>query len=78
MGDLTIELMQQCLGYQYGCSSEKWSSQGGCWPFRKTGECKHMCTWHELVGDPIQTTKQRDNLICPKCGGDTEWVRVGV
>jgi hypothetical protein len=24
------------------CPSEKWAFQGGCWPFKRSGTCKHM------------------------------------
>jgi len=47
--------------------------------------CKHIkqgqkenCNWHQLVGDPPQTEKQKKNMECPKCKGETVWVRVGV
>ncbi len=47
--------------------------------------CKHihqyhdnLCAWHEQDGTHAQTDEQRKNMLCPKCGGETEWVRVAV
>ena len=78
MPDLTFESMQQCTNYLRGCQSDKWRGNGGCWPFKRNGSCKHMCTWHEIVGDVTQTEEQADKMVCPVCGEETEWVRVGV
>ena len=46
--------------------------------------CKHIfqvmkerCEWHEISGK-AQTGEQRKKMICPECGGETEWVNVGV
>jgi len=47
--------------------------------------CKHIdealkqieC-WHQQWGEESQTDEQRKNMICPKCGGPTEWVNVAV
>lgn len=46
--------------------------------------CKHIqqaeeerCGWHELLGNS-QTKQQRERMICPDCGGETDWVNVGV
>jgi hypothetical protein len=43
--------------------------------------CKHIkeaekkiCGWHEMWSDEKQTIKG----ICPRCGGETEYVRVAV
>jgi hypothetical protein len=43
--------------------------------------CKHIeqaqksvCTWHQQYSDEVQTEKG----ICPRCGGKTRVVRVGV
>jgi len=82
MPDLTIELMQQCTRWK--CDSPKWAAQGGCWPYRKSkkgyeyGTCKHVCQWHEQWSDEAQTEKQREDMVCPRCSAETEWVRVGV
>ncbi len=53
--------------------------------FGKGKECKHireaeedMCGWHSMFSDEVQTDYQRENQICPRCGGDTELVYVGV
>ena len=78
MPDLTIEIMQQCQSVYFGCASVKWKDQGGCWPYKKNGTCKHICGWHEIVGDPVQSEVQAEQMICPKCLGKTEYVRVGV
>ena len=47
--------------------------------------CKHIkaaqkgvCCWHQLVGDPPQTERQKREMECPKCGRETMWVRVAV
>lgn len=47
--------------------------------------CKHideaerlLVCWHEQWGEEVQTDEQRGQMICPKCGGETEWVQVGV
>ena len=47
--------------------------------------CKHidellpkLCFWHQIVGQVTQTDYQRENHICPVCGGRTITVRVGV
>jgi len=82
MPDLTIEYMQQCTRVR--CESEKWKAQGGCWPYKKSsvgyehGQCKHMCGWHELLGDLIQTVGEKIQHRCPRCGGRTETVGVAV
>lgn len=46
--------------------------------------CKHIlevynkvCGWHEQFGEH-QTKKQKEKYICPRCGGKTRAVRVGV
>jgi len=70
MPDLTIVHMQQCCNRQ--CASDKWPL--GCWPWRKTHSCKHVCGWHEQYSDERQTSEG----VCPRCGGKTETVRVGV
>lgn len=48
--------------------------------------CKHIkkyeesiCGWHEVYSlEGTQTKEQREHMICPLCGGPTEWVQVGV
>ena len=48
--------------------------------------CKHiqkvysgkLCLWHEQASHIKQTIEQRKNMVCPKCGGKTEWVKVAV
>jgi len=44
--------------------------------------CKHIlkelqsrCYWNEIVGQK-QTDEQQEKMICPNCGGRTEWVTV--
>jgi hypothetical protein len=69
MPDLTIVHMQQCCNQR--CSSAKWPL--GCWPWRKSRNCKHVCGWHEQSGE-----RQTKEGVCPRCGDKTETVRVGV
>jgi hypothetical protein len=38
---------------------------------------ENQCTWHGAY-DESQTEKQAHDQICPRCGGPTEYVRVGV
>jgi hypothetical protein len=47
--------------------------------------CKHIhqaiyeaCAWHQQYSDEVQTEEQRENHICPKCGGATQVIRVAV
>ena len=39
---------------------------------------KHLICWHEQWGEEVQTDEQHEKMICPVCGGGTEWVRVAV
>ena len=39
---------------------------------------KELVCWHELWGSEVQSDEEREKMICPKCKGETEWVRVGV
>lgn len=48
-------------------------------------ECKHIlaaqkeaCGWHQQWSNEGQTSEQREGMICPRCGSQTMWVRVGV
>lgn len=48
----------------------------------KPKNCKHIdqaekesYCWHQMTGEP-QTEEQKNNMICPVCGGETEWVQV--
>lgn len=52
-----------------------------CEGFNFRGKCSHQqealrlkCNWTELVGPETQNDRQRQELICPRCSGDTEWV----
>ena len=67
-----------CLAYKYGRRTVNFG--GRYYPEL----CKHIlqvmkerCEWHEISGK-AQTDEQRKNMICLECGGETEWVNVGV
>ena len=67
-----------CPAYKYGKRTVNFD--GDCYP----EYCKHIfqvikdrCNWHEISGK-AQTDEQRKKMICPECGGETEWVKVGV
>ena len=67
-----------CPAYKYG---KRIINFGG---FHYPEFCKHIfqvmkerCEWHEISGK-AQTGEQRKKMICPECGGETEWVNVGV
>ena len=54
-----------------------------CEGFNFRGTCKHLaiaaenvCGWNELLGPEEQAGDQRRNKICPRCGGETEWVTI--
>jgi uncharacterized Zn finger protein len=54
-----------------------------CPGWKYHGKCKHvdavraeMCTWHSEYSSEQQTLQQNVNCRCPKCGGETELVRV--
>jgi predicted SprT family Zn-dependent metalloprotease len=38
----------------------------------------HECTWHSLYSDEVQTDEEKENYICPRCGGKTVDVMVAV
>ena len=47
--------------------------------------CEHIklaevmvCGWHQQWSDEVQTGEQREQHICPRCGGPTVVVRVAV
>ncbi len=79
--------MQRCKDLSEGCKevvesisviTGDWFLKKGCDRYTETGMCRHICNWHELMGDFVQTTGQRNHMICPKCKRDTEWVTVGL
>jgi hypothetical protein len=86
MAELDIVHMQQCAEPWYCTKNNPTDGEMGCWPYRKSnngkrfeyGSCKHVCQWHQQFSDEVQTEEQKKNHICPRCGGKTEVVRVGV
>lgn len=68
-----------CPAYKYGKRNEKFGNQY----YPKT--CKHideairlMSCWHSQWDGEAQSDDQQENMICPVCGGPTEWVNVAV
>jgi hypothetical protein len=56
-----------------------------CPGFTYRGRCKHvtalkerLCGWSSQHGEEVQTPQQEMEMVCPKCGGETCWVKVGV
>ena len=62
----------------YHCTCDGFKYRGHCKHVQKVMDENSICDWHELVGDPGQDEHQRENKICPKCGGKTMWVQVAV
>lgn len=56
-----------------------------CPGFMYRGKCKHvtalrekLCGWSAFTHEEQQTPQQEMEAICPKCGGDTTVIRMGV
>jgi hypothetical protein len=56
-----------------------------CPGFTYRRRCKHvtemrekLCGWSELGGPEAQSPQQEMEAVCPRCGGETTVVRVGV
>lgn len=45
---------------------------------RHLGQPKDICGWHEQYSEETQTPEEEEGMICPACGGQTEFVSVGV
>ena len=52
-----------------------------CEGFDYRGHCTHqpeaiaqLCPWSQATAPTQQTDQQRADMICPRCGNDTEWV----
>lgn len=91
--ELTIEIMAQCkscssysseIGGYKQIITNRFLPQCTCKAFyysKHPKNCKHLkearekqCGWHQQFSDEVQTKKG----ICPRCGEETEYVKVGV
>lgn len=62
--DLTPDtIICECDGYQF---------RGYCSHQHEAAE--QVCSWRELDGPENQNDQQRADMICPRCGNETEWV----
>lgn len=65
--------------YNYG-----WKCSCPAWQYGGTRPCKHIkalkiCGWHkEYDGNPPQSRQQEKQYICPRCGGETEIIRIAI
>lgn len=66
------------------CHDETMSSCT-CPGYGYRGKCRHitelrekLCSWNEQVGPEAQTPQQEMEAVCPKCGGPTRTIRMGV
>lgn len=64
---VTYEVECSCKGYQF------------------RHKCKHAdeadktrCHWHQNYSAEVQTEEQEAEMVCPRCGGETMYVKVGV
>lgn len=62
-----------CKGFKFS-KPDKYGHKG-CKHIRRAEES--VCGWHAQYGER-QTEEQRENKRCPRCGGETVWVSVGV
>lgn len=53
--------------------------------FNKPELCKHikrvaakLCRWHAMYSTEPQSEGDKEAMLCPACGGSTEWVQVAV
>ena len=69
---LTPETRCTCKGFKYHKQCKHLKK---LWDKVQTGE---ICTWHEQSSMQVQSKEQEDQMICPSCSGETEWVRVAV
>ena len=61
-----------CPAYKY---SKSYEGEKTCKHIKEVE--KQMCTWHSLYGE-AQTEEQKENMICPRCRRQTEYVKVAV
>lgn len=54
-----------------------------CPGYKYHGKCRHveqvrreLCGWHMEYSEEQQTLEQNVRCVCPRCGGETELVRV--
>ena len=68
--------------------TDRFLPQCTCMAFRYSKHprtCKHLeqakkerCGWHQQYSGEVQSKSQMKKRICPKCGGQTENIFVGV
>jgi len=51
-----------------------------CAGYTYRGSCRHQdtaqrfrCAWRQIESEFDQTEEQKEDMICPKCGGPTKW-----
>ena len=92
MPDFTYETHQQCTAakeivvgkYVVHLGNNVEACTCPAFKFGKGKPCKHInqvkeqaCFWHSMFGS-LQSEEQNKNMVCPDCGGQTEYVRVAV